>query len=90
MLLIAVMGLLLDEDLQRINAAKNVLAGLVNLVAAVVFIAVTDVAWEAAGLIALGVVVGGQLGAPARAPDPASRCCAASSSSSASSRSSRS
>ena len=28
------------------------LAGLVNLVAAVVFIVVTDVAWEAAGLIA--------------------------------------
>jgi uncharacterized membrane protein YfcA len=62
-LLIAVMGLLLDEDLQRINAAKNVLAGLVNLVAALVFIAVTDVAWEAAGLIALGSVVGGQVGA---------------------------
>ncbi len=62
-LLIAVMGILLDEDLQRINAAKNVLAGLVNLVAAVVFIAVTDVAWQAAGLIAGGSVVGGQLGA---------------------------
>jgi uncharacterized membrane protein YfcA len=62
-LLIAVMGLLLDEDLQRVNAAKNVLAGLVNLVAALVFIAVTDVAWEAAGLIAAGSVVGGQVGA---------------------------
>ncbi len=62
-LLIAVMGLLLDEELQRINAAKNVLAMLVNLVAAGVFIAVTDVAWEAAGLIAAGSVVGGQLGA---------------------------
>jgi hypothetical protein len=62
-LLIAVMGLLLDESLQRVNAAKNVLAGLVNAVAAVVFIAVTDVAWEAAGLIALGSVVGGQVGA---------------------------
>ena len=39
-LLIAVMGLLLDEHLQRINAAKNVLAGLVNAVAAVIFIVV--------------------------------------------------
>ena len=57
------MGLLLDEHLQRINAAKNVLAGLVNAVAAVVFISVTDVAWEAAGLIAVGSVVGGQVGA---------------------------
>jgi uncharacterized membrane protein YfcA len=62
-LLIAVMGLFLDETLQRVNAAKNVLAGLVNAVAAVVFIAVTDVAWEAAALIALGSVVGGQFGA---------------------------
>ena len=74
-LLIAVMGLLLDENLQRINAGKNVLAGLVNLVAAVVFIAVTDVAWEAAGLIALGAVVGGQVGATIgrRVPAPVLR-----------------
>ena len=66
-LLIALMGLLLDEDLQRINAAKNVLAGLVNLVAAVVFIAVTDVAWEAAGLIAARL----RRRRPARGPDRA-------------------
>ena len=62
-LLIAIMGLLLDEHLQRVNAAKNVLALLVNSVAAIVFITVTDIAWAAAGLIALGAVVGGQLGA---------------------------
>ena len=62
-LLIAVMGLLLDDNLQRVNAAKNVLALLVNAVAALVFIAVTDVAWAAAGLIAIGSVLGAQLGA---------------------------
>lgn len=62
-LLIAVMGLLLDEHLQRVNAAKNVLALLVNGVAAIVFVAVTDVAWEAAGLIAVGSAIGGQVGA---------------------------
>jgi uncharacterized membrane protein YfcA len=69
------MGLALDEDLQRVNAAKNVLAGLVNLVAALVFIAVTDVAWQAAGLIAAGSVVGGQLGAliGRRVPQPVLR-----------------
>jgi uncharacterized protein len=33
------------------------------MVAALVFIAVTDVAWDVAGLIAAGSVVGGQLGA---------------------------
>jgi hypothetical protein len=62
-LLIAILGLMLDEHLQRVNAAKNVLALLVNLVAALVFIAVTDVAWQAAALIAVGSVVGGQVGA---------------------------
>lgn len=62
-LLIAILGLLLDEHLQRVNAAKNVLALLVNLVAAIVFITVSDVAWPAAGLIAAGSIVGGQVGA---------------------------
>jgi hypothetical protein len=62
-LLIAILGLALNEDLQRINAAKNVLAGLVNLVAAVVFIVSAEVAWRPALLIAVGSVVGGQIGA---------------------------
>jgi len=61
--LLAVMGLLVDDDLQRLNATKNVLAGLVNGVAAVLFIAFSSVAWDAAGLLALGWVVGGALGA---------------------------
>ena len=34
-LLIALLGLFLDEHLQRVNAAKNVLAGVVNAVAAI-------------------------------------------------------
>ena len=72
-LLIAAMGAFLDESLQRVNAAKNVLAALVNGVAAVLFIAVAHVSWSAAGLIAVGSIVGGQIGAhvgrrlPARA-----------------------
>ncbi|HEX6021203.1 MAG TPA: sulfite exporter TauE/SafE family protein [Solirubrobacter sp.] len=51
------------DDLQRLNAIKNVLAGVANGVAAVLFIAVADVAWEAAGLIAAGSIVGAQVGA---------------------------
>jgi uncharacterized membrane protein YfcA len=62
-LLIAILGLGLAESLQRINAAKNVLAGVVNGIAAVVFIAVSDVAWAAAGVIAAGSIVGGVIGA---------------------------
>jgi uncharacterized protein len=64
-ILVALMGVLLDESLQRINAAKNVLAALVNGVAAVVFICVSaqHVNWLAAGLIAVGSVLGGVIGA---------------------------
>ncbi|MDQ1631883.1 MAG: uncharacterized protein QOJ32_1229 [Frankiaceae bacterium] len=61
--LLAVMGMLVDDDLQRLNATKNVLAGLVNGVAAALFIVFSSVAWEAAGLLALGSIVGGALGA---------------------------
>jgi uncharacterized membrane protein YfcA len=61
-LLISVLGLGLREDLQRINGAKNALAGLVNLVAAVLFVAVADIAWQPALLIAAGSGIGGQIG----------------------------
>jgi uncharacterized protein len=62
-LLIAILGLALPDDLQRVNALKNVLAGVVNGVAAVVFIAVADVAWGPAALIAAGSAAGAQLAA---------------------------
>jgi uncharacterized membrane protein YfcA len=62
-ILLAAFGIALPDDIQRANALKNVLAGLVNLVAGLVFMAVADVAWEAVGLIAAGAVVGGALGA---------------------------
>jgi hypothetical protein len=62
-ILIAVLALGLDETLQRANAAKNVLAGLANLVAGVLFVLVADVDWAVAGLVALGATAGGVLGA---------------------------
>jgi uncharacterized membrane protein YfcA len=62
-LLLAILGLALPDDLQRVNALKNVLAGVVNGVAALVFIAVADVAWGPAALIAGGAVLGAQLAA---------------------------
>ena len=62
-LLMAILGVGLTETMQRNNATKNVLALLVNLVAALVFIAVADVDWAVAGLIAVGSVIGGQIGA---------------------------
>jgi uncharacterized membrane protein YfcA len=62
-LLMAILGIGLSETMQRNNATKNVLALLVNLVAAVLFVVVADVNWAVAGLIAVGSVIGGQIGA---------------------------
>lgn len=60
---LALMGLFLDESLQRTNAVKNVLGALVNAAAAVFFLFVADFDWTAVLLIAVGSAVGGQLGA---------------------------
>jgi uncharacterized membrane protein YfcA len=62
-LLLAILGLSLDDDLQRINALKVVLAGLVNLVAGIVFVCAAHIAWLPALLIAAGSTIGGVLGA---------------------------
>jgi uncharacterized membrane protein YfcA len=62
-ILMSLLRFCFPDDLQRLNALKNVLAGVANGVAAILFIAVADVAWEAAGLIAIGSVVGAQVGA---------------------------
>ena len=74
-LLMAILGIGIPETLQRLNATKNVLALLVNGVAAVIFIVVADVDWAVAGLIAVGSVIGGQLGATVGRRLPP-RCCA--------------
>jgi uncharacterized membrane protein YfcA len=62
-MLLSILGLALDDDLQRINALKVVLAGLVNLVAGVVFVIAAHISWLPAALIAAGSTVGGVLGA---------------------------
>jgi uncharacterized protein len=62
-ILLAILAVFVPDDLPRSNALKNVLAGTVNAVAAVVFILFADVAWEAVALIAAGAVVGGTVGA---------------------------
>ncbi len=63
---VVLMGLLatfLDEDLQRVNAVKNVLAGVVNGAAALLFIVVAHVDWAVAAFIAAGSCLGGLVGA---------------------------
>jgi uncharacterized membrane protein YfcA len=64
-LLVGLLGSLLTESLQRVNATKNFLSAIVNGVAAVTFLLVRPQAvnWWVAGLIAVGSILGGLLGA---------------------------
>jgi uncharacterized protein len=61
-LMLAVLGLTIDDNLQRLNAVKVITTGVTNLVAGVVFVFAAHVAWAPAGLIAGGSVLGGILG----------------------------
>ncbi len=61
--LLALLGMAWTTDLQRANGAKNVLAGVANLVSATVFVVGGVVDWRLAGLIAVGSALGGVIGA---------------------------
>jgi uncharacterized membrane protein YfcA len=62
-LLLAILGVALTQSLQRTNALKNVLAGLVNGVAGIYFAFAAHVDWGPAAIIAGASIVGAQLGA---------------------------
>jgi hypothetical protein len=62
-ILLGLMGILLDDTLQRINATKNVLAALVNLVSGILFAFIAHVDWWVVLLLAVGSLAGGQIGA---------------------------
>ena len=62
-LLLGILGVALAQSLQRTNALKNVLAGLVNGVAGLYFIFAAHVDLGPAAVIACAAIVGGQLGA---------------------------
>ncbi len=62
-LVIGLLGTFLNENLQRVNAAKNVLIMIANGTAAVVFIVFAHVDWLVVAVIAAGSTAGGLLGA---------------------------
>ncbi len=62
-LLLAILGAALAQDLQRTNALKNVLAGLVNGVAGLYFAFAAHVEWGPAAIIAGASILGAHLGA---------------------------
>jgi uncharacterized membrane protein YfcA len=66
--LIALLGISLDDDLQVLNGVKNAMAAIVNGTAALLFTVMwllgrTEISWIAVVLIAVGSTVGGLLGA---------------------------
>jgi uncharacterized membrane protein YfcA len=62
-LMMAVMGIMLSEPLQRLNGTRNVLSALVNVVAGTIYALVAPVNWPVAAILAVGSTLGGQLGA---------------------------
>ncbi|MEO3823156.1 sulfite exporter TauE/SafE family protein [Actinomadura sp. B10D3] len=67
-ILIALLGIMLDDDLQRLNAGKNVLSAVVNGTAAILFTLTwlfgdTGIDWWVVLLIAAGSTCGGMIGA---------------------------
>jgi uncharacterized protein len=62
-LLLAVLGVALTQDLHRTNALKNVLAGLTNGVAGLYFVFAAHIDWGPAAIIAVTSIIGAQLGA---------------------------
>jgi uncharacterized membrane protein YfcA len=62
-IMIALLTIFLPDDIQRLNGLKNVLAVVVNGVAAIIFVLIAPVHWDVALLIAIGSIVGGQIGA---------------------------
>ena len=61
--LLALLGLLLPDDLQRVNALKGVLSLLVAVVSAVGFVLFGPVAWDAALIVGAACLFGGVAGA---------------------------
>ncbi len=62
-MMLAVLGLGLDIELRITNALKTLAVLAANVVAAVIFIFAADLNWAAVGLLAVGSVVGGYVGA---------------------------
>jgi uncharacterized protein len=62
-MLVAGLGLVLDETLTRVNARKNLISATSGLVTVVVFALIGEVDWVAVGVLAPATVTGGYLGA---------------------------
>ncbi|MFC3487177.1 sulfite exporter TauE/SafE family protein [Amycolatopsis roodepoortensis] len=62
-MMMAVMGMLMSESLQRLNGVKNALSAVVNIVAGAIYAFIAPVSWPVVALLAVGSTIGGQIGA---------------------------
>jgi uncharacterized membrane protein YfcA len=61
-IVLAVLGLVLEDNLTRLNALKQAIAFSVNVAAAIFFLFSGQVVWSAALVMAVGALLGGSLG----------------------------
>lgn len=61
-ILLAALGVTLEDDLTRLNALKQLVAFATNLAAAIFFVFSGQAVWLAAGVMAVGALLGGTLG----------------------------
>jgi len=61
-MMLAVLGLVLDDSLTRLNALKQSLSFSINIAAAIFFLFSGQVVWSAAIVMAVGALAGGVLG----------------------------
>jgi uncharacterized membrane protein YfcA len=61
-IVLAVLGLVLDDSLTRLNALKQIIAFSINIAAAIFFLFSGQVVWSVALVMAVGALAGGVLG----------------------------
>jgi uncharacterized protein len=61
-IILAVLGLVLEDNLTRLNALKQAIAFSTNIAAALLFVFSGRVVWSAALVMAVGALIGGALG----------------------------
>jgi uncharacterized membrane protein YfcA len=60
--LLALLGGFIEGGMSQLNGIKNILAGVANLVSAILFIMIADVDWQIVAVVAVGATIGGGLG----------------------------
>jgi uncharacterized membrane protein YfcA len=61
-IVLAVLGLVLDDSLTRLNALKQIISFSINIAAAIFFVFSGQVVWSVALVMAVGALAGGALG----------------------------